>query len=125
MSETFLTKDFFDGKTVIFIILQSFLLKRDAMSTELIKKRLYLRIEQADEKLLRVLDQFSETLFEEYHHGEGKELSDEEIMALPAPPWAKPLTKEESIADLRAALVEYEGGEYVTLDELDQEAEKW
>jgi hypothetical protein len=35
------------------------------------------------------------------------------------------LTKEESIADLQAALEEYERGEYVTLDELDQEAEKW
>jgi hypothetical protein len=93
------------------------------MSVELLKKRLLLRIEQADEKLLRVLDQFSETLFEEYHHGEGKELSDEEIMDLPAPPWAKPLTKEESIADLREALAEYERGEYVTLEDLDQEAE--
>ena len=91
------------------------------MSVEIIKKRIFLRLEQADERLLRVLDQFVETLFEEYHHNEGKELSDEEIMALPAPPWAKPLSKEESIADLQEAIAEYKRGEYVTLDELEKE----
>ena len=102
---------------------QSYSIKVTNMGAELIKKRLYLRIEQADEKLLRVLDQFAETLFEEYHGGQ--ELSDEEIMALPAPPWAKPLSKEESIADLREALAEYERGDYITLEELDKEAETW
>jgi len=95
------------------------------MGVDLIKERLHLSIEQADEKLLRVLNQFVETLFEEYYAGEGKELSDEEIMALPAPPWAKPLSKEESIADLREALAEYERGDYITLEELDKEAEAW
>ncbi len=93
------------------------------MNVELIKKRLFLRIEQADEKLLRVLDNLSEKLFDEYHDDVGKEMSDDEIMALPAPPWAKPLTQRESIADLREALAEYERGEYVSLEELDKEAE--
>jgi len=113
---------FFVDRTVIFKR-SYFLLKSPDMNVELIKKRLFLRIEQADEKLLRVLDQFSEKLFDEYHDDVGKELSDDEIMALPAPPWAKPLTQRESIADLREALAEYERGEYVSLEELDKEAE--
>lgn len=95
------------------------------MSVERIKKRLLLRIEQADEKLLRVLDQFTETLFEEYFHNEGKDLSDGWTKASPVPPWAKPLSKDESIADLREALEEYERGDYVSLKELDEQAKGW
>ena len=94
------------------------------MGADLLKERLHLRIEQADPKILRVLDQFAETLFSEYYVGdEGQELSDEEIMALPAPAWAKPLTKEESLADIREGIAEYHRGEYVTLAEIDKEAE--
>ena len=99
--------------------------KAKVMGVSLLKKRLFLRIEQADEKLLRVLDQFAETLFKEYYGDEDRELSDEELMALPAPAWAKPLSKEESLADLREALAEYERGDYITLEELDKEAEAW
>jgi hypothetical protein len=93
--------------------------KAETMSAEQLKERLHLRIEQADERLLRVLDQFAETLFVEYYG------SEEDIMELPAPPWAKLLTEEESVADLQEALAEYERGEYTSLDDIDKEAEAW
>jgi hypothetical protein len=89
------------------------------MSAEQLKERLHLRIEQADERMLRALDQFAETLFVEYYGTE------EDITVLPAPPWAKPLTEEESVADLQEALAEYERGEYTSLDDIDKEAEAW
>ncbi len=94
------------------------------MGADLLKQQLHLRIEQADTKMLRILTEFTETLFAEYHIDAGQELSEEDVMALPAPPWAKPLTKEESLADIREGIAEYQRGEYVTLDDIDKEAEQ-
>lgn len=95
------------------------------MSADLIKERLYLRIEQADEKVLRVLDQFTEILLAEYHTDESQIITDEQILAIPpSPKWSK-LSREELKAELDEANAQYERGEYVTLEEVEKESETW
>lgn len=75
------------------------------------------RIEQADEKLLRVINSVVETVVAEY--------VEEGTVVEEVPDFAKPLTKEELLAELREGLEEYERGEYVTLEEMEKEAETW
>lgn len=88
------------------------------MTADLIKERLHLRIEQADSRLLRVLDQFTETLFAEYYPSLSPSDADEQILAIPpAPDWHK-LNKAELRSELDEANAEFERGEYVTLEEL-------
>jgi hypothetical protein len=91
------------------------------------KELLHLRIEQANEEMQIVLAKMVEVLFQTYQPEaiEEKELTDEEISQLPAPPWAKPLTKEESLADLREGMAEYERGDYITIDEMEKEGATW
>jgi len=95
------------------------------MGVDLIKERLHLRIEQADEKLLSVLDQFTETLFAAYHNEDTQVITDEQIMAIPPSPTWRKLSREELRAELDEANAEYERGEYVTLEELEKESETW
>ena len=90
------------------------------MNATATKDLLHLRIEQADEKLLAVLAELTESLFRSYQP-EVVEAAETEA----APNWAKPLTAEESLADLREGLAEYEAGEYVTLEEASKEAATW
>jgi hypothetical protein len=92
------------------------------------KELLHLRIEQANEEMQIVLAKMVEALFQTYQPEviqEEKELTDKEISELPAPPWAKPLTKEESLADLREGMAQYERGDYITIDEMEKEAATW
>ena len=89
----------------------------DAIAT---KDLLHLRIEQADEKLLAVLAEMTESLFRSYQPGAVEATETEAV-----PSWAKPLTAEESLADLREGLAEYEAGEYLTLEEASKEAATW
>ena len=105
--------------------LQFYQAKAKVMGIDQIKERLHLRIEQADEKLLRVLDQFAETLFAEYHSDESKPITDEQIMAIPPSPNWRKMSREELRAELDEANAEYERGEYVTLEELEKESETW
>ena len=95
------------------------------MGADSLKERLHLRIEQADSKMLRVLDLFTETLFAEYYTKESIGLNDEQVIASSPPVWAKPLSKEESLSDIKEGLEEYHRGEYITLDEIDKEAQAW
>lgn len=90
----------------------------DATTT---KDLLHLRIEQADEKLLAVLAAVTESLFRSYQ----PEAVEKTAAAQAVPGWAKPLTAEESLADLRQGLAEYEAGAYVTLEEASKEAATW
>ena len=92
------------------------------------KELLHLRIEQANEEMQIVLSKMVEALFQTYQPEvveEEKELTDDEISQLPTPPWAKPLTKEESLADLREGMAEYARGDYITIDEMEKEAATW
>ena len=85
------------------------------------KDRLHLRIEQADEKLLGVLDEVMEALFRSYHEvAEGKETEQKVI-----PEWAKQMTMEGSLADLREGTEQYKAGDFFTLEEVRKEMKTW
>ena len=91
------------------------------MNVAATKDRLHLRIEQADEKMLGVLDELMETLFRSYH----EVTNGEEDQQKAIPEWAKPLTMEESLADLREGVQQYKAGNYVTLEEVRKEMKTW
>lgn len=97
--------------------LQFYQTKIKVMSTDLLKERLHLRIEQADEKLLSVLDQFAETLFVAYHNDSNEE---KERLARIAAYKAnlKPMTKEELIARALASQEDIEAGRIHDLEEV-------
>jgi len=65
------------------------------MSTTQIKETLHLRIEQADEKLLSVLAEMTESLFKNYQPEAFEESRQERIAAYEAS--LKPMTKKELI----------------------------
>ena len=96
----------------------------DATAT---KDRLHLRIEQADEKLLNVLAELTESLFRSYQPGIVKEvgIENEETDEIAPPSWAKPMTKEESLAELREANAAAERGEVITIEELEDGTKAW
>ena len=90
------------------------------------KELLHLRIEQADEQMLAVLTELTETLFKTWQpEVVEKEWTEAEIMAMPAPKWANKKTVEERNKDLLAADAECERGEFVTLESLQTELESW
>ncbi|MEM6771511.1 MAG: hypothetical protein AAF597_13090 [Bacteroidota bacterium] len=84
------------------------------------KELLHLRIEQANEQMLDALAELAEVLFKNW---QPEVVEQTETEAGPA--WAKPLTAEESLADLREGLAEYEAGEYVSLEDAAKEAASW
>ena len=85
------------------------------MSIEQIKKTIHLRIEHADERLLRVIHAMTEAYITP---------SEEEIMSI-LPPAKKSLTKKELIAEIEEANAEIERGEFITSEELEKEMKKW
>lgn len=100
------------------------------MDATAMKDLLHLRIEQADEKMLSVLAQLTESLFKSFQPEvieETEELVDDEEVAFaeemknaPAPPWAKPVTREQFNAEIKESLDQYHRGEYFTLEEIEQ-----
>ena len=91
------------------------------MNVAATKDRLHLRIEQADEKMLGVLDELMETLFRSYHEA----TDGEEDQRKAIPEWAKPLTMEESLTDLREGTEQYKAGDYIALEESRREMEQY
>ena len=90
------------------------------MTREQIKERLHLRIEQADDRLLRVLLRVTETLFEEFppaQEAQDDEQIDEEA-ASASPSWAKPATNQELLAEIEAANAEGERGEVIPIEDV-------
>lgn len=69
--------------------------------------------------------EMAETLFKTWQPEvvEGSGLDEEEAAALAAPSWAKPMTQEESLAELRLANEEGERGEVVPIEELEKTVE--
>ena len=92
------------------------------MGADQIKKVLHLRIEQADERFLRILYAMTEAYASEHLE---EEITDEQVMAIPPNPEWKRLTKAELKAEIDEANAEFERGESITLDELEKEAEQW
>jgi predicted transcriptional regulator len=84
------------------------------------KELLHLRIEQANEEMQIVLAKMVEVLFQTY---QPEVIEATAIKSVPE--WAKPMTAEESLADLREGVAEYHRGEYVSLEEASKEAATW
>lgn len=93
------------------------------MGAEQIKEILHLRIEQADESFLRILYAMTEAYASE--HLEERQITDEMIMAVPADPSLKQLTEEELLARLEEGSVQVKKGDYITIDELEEEVKEW
>ncbi len=95
------------------------------MGAKQIKERLHLRIEQADSKLLRVLDQFTETLFAEYHSDETSRLNDDEIIGYQVGS-NKPILAGEADNIFEAIVDDVKQGNFIEIDDLiAKKSAKW
>ena len=92
----------------------------DQLRTDLIQ-----RIEQADEKMLRVITSVVEAVESEYVSDDVTLWPDEAAEAMTQPGWAKPLTEEALGERLANATAEIERGEFITLQDLEKEVETW
>jgi len=91
------------------------------MSTAQIKEVLHRRIEEVDERFLKVMYAMAETYMEE--------IEDAELEAIvnnmpPNPNW-KRMTKAELVAEIEEADAQIDRGEFFTSEELEKEMEKW
>lgn len=78
------------------------------------------QIEQADEKLLRIVSSVLEAVKVEYV----EEVTEEEAQANNAE-HLQPMTREEMTNELRESMADYERGNYITLEESAKEAATW
>jgi hypothetical protein len=85
------------------------------MSTEQIREVLHLRIEQADEQLLSVLSEITESLFKSYQPEALEENRKQRIAAYEAS--LKPMTKEELVERAEESNRAIEAGEHVAIDD--------
>ena len=90
--------------------------KAKVMGIDQIKERLHLRIEQADEKLLSVLDELAESLFKNYQPDALEQARKERIATYEAN--LKPMTKEELIARALASQADIEAGRIHDIEEV-------
>ncbi len=88
------------------------------MSIETLKRELHVRIEEADEQLLRLFYAVSKA----YKADRG--VSEQDILnALPPP--GPVLTVEEFLLELQLAEEQIEAGDFITLEDLEQEMANW
>lgn len=92
------------------------------MGAEQIREILHRRIEQADERFLRILYAMAEAYATEYLE---EEATDEQVEAAVADVDLKPMTKEALISEIKEADAQIEKGEFFTIDDLEEEAEQW
>ena len=78
------------------------------------------QIEQADEKLLRIVSSVLEAVKVEYV----RDVTEAEAEANYAK-HLKPMAYEEMTNELKEAMADYERGDYVTLEEMEKESAKW
>ncbi len=90
--------------------------KAKAMGVDQIRERLHLRIEQADEKMLQVLDELAESLFKNYQSDALEQARQERIAAYEEK--LKPMTKEELVARVLASQADIEAGRIHDLEEV-------
>ena len=89
------------------------------MSIDQLKETIHLRIEQADEKMLRVFAQLMETMFSEYQPEIFEKDRQERIAAYES--MLKPMTREELIARAKASDEDIKAGRVHDLDEVKAE----
>ena len=98
------------------------------MDTIATKDLLHLRIEQADEKLLAVLAELTESLFRSYQPEAVEDTafvaeSQEEAAKMAALATSfQPMRKAEFYAEVNASIAEYQRGGAIALEEADKEA---
>jgi len=92
------------------------------MGIDQIKERLHLRIEQADEKILSVLSELAESLFETY---QPQVLEQPEDKSKAYAEQLQPLSRAEMTKEIEEAMADYERGDYLTLEESSKEAASW
>lgn len=85
------------------------------LRTDLIRQ-----IEQADEKLLRVISSVLEAVRVEYI----QEVTEEDAETNYAE-HLQPMTQEEMAEELREASADYERGNYFTLEDIKEESARW
>jgi hypothetical protein len=91
------------------------------MSLEQLKEALHLRIEQIDERFLKVMYAMAETYLKEQEEAAlEKRVNEVET----SKDW-QPMTEEELMTRLEAASEEYKRGEYKTVEEIRKESEQW
>jgi hypothetical protein len=91
------------------------------MSILQLKEALHLRIEQVDERFLKVIYAMMETYL--------KEQEDAAMQAAientaPGTEW-QPLTEDELLQRLEEALTQYKSGDFKSIDEVIKDVEKW
>ncbi len=91
------------------------------MSIQQLRMALRNRIDQIDERFLRVMYAMAETYIKEQEDAE----LEAQINAVPPHPDWKPMTEEELLARLQEATAQIERGEYITLEELKKKSEQW
>lgn len=101
---------------------QSHLQNQVVMSIEQIKETLHLRVEQVDERFLRVLHAMTEAYAAEYLSEE--DITDEQVAAI-LPPAGPRLSMKELIDEIEEADAEIERGAFMTSEDLEKEMEQW
>ncbi len=91
------------------------------MSTAQIKEVLHRRIEEVDERFLKVMYAMAETYMEEIEDAELEAI----VNSIPANSDWKPMTEEQLMERLEESSAQFKQGDYVTIDELEKEMEKW
>lgn len=94
------------------------------MSTAEKRETLRQRIDEIDDKFLRVLYTMVEAYVAEQEEEE-EDLSDERIAAIVAASDYKPMTKEALHAEIKEGFEQIERGEYYTVEELEKDMEQW
>ncbi len=89
------------------------------MSIDQLKETIHLRIEQADDKMLRVFAQLVETMFSEYQPEVFTEKKQQRIDTYEAS--LKPMTKEELISRAQASNEDIKAGRVHNLEEVKAE----
>ena len=85
-----------------------------------LRTNLLQQIEQADEKLLRVISSVLEAVKVEYV---AKEAEEEAVVNYAD--HLEPMTRQEMKDELAEAMTDYERGDYVTLEEMEKESATW
>ena len=86
------------------------------MNATQIRNRLHLRIEQADEQVLTVLSEMTESLFKMYQPQAEAPNPNQQF---------HPMTRRELTSEIEASMAEYERGNCISLEESSQEAASW
>jgi|AntRauTorckE5430_2_1112549.scaffolds.fasta_scaffold14598_2 hypothetical protein len=92
------------------------------MGVDVMKQQLIERIQNGDEKYIRVLLAVSNALDES---AQEEEITDEMILAVPPSPEWKRLTEDELMARLEKSSAQVERGDYTTVEDLEKEMQEW